>query len=123
MQEQILKSISISSLNQWSPISIRDFLILSLKKVWISLSLFLARVFRSILILLIGSYRSVGTTHLGGCCRFEPSCSAYALQAVKVQPLHKAMLLIIIRILKCRPGGSFGFDPVPAFKEKINAAK
>jgi hypothetical protein len=58
-------------------------------------------------------YRTLGTNHLGGCCRFEPSCSAYALEAIRVHKSHKALWLISKRICKCRPGGSFGFDPVP----------
>lgn len=73
----------------------------------------LNRLFQSFLLLFIGAYRTIGTTHLGGSCRFEPSCSEYALEAAKRHPPHKAFGLIVTRIWRCRPGGSFGYDPVP----------
>lgn len=75
------------------------------------------------ILFLIGIYRTIGTTHLGGSCRFEPSCSQYAIDAVHTHnPLH-AIKLIITRLLKCRPGGPFGFDPVPEKKENQSAKK
>lgn len=75
------------------------------------------------LLFLIGIYRTIGTTHLGGSCRFEPSCSHYAVDAIyKHKPMH-AVKLIIIRLLKCRPGGPFGLDPVPEKKEIQSAKK
>lgn len=70
---------------------------------------------------LIGCYRTIGTTHLGGSCRFEPSCSEYALMALNKHHLLRAVLLIGKRVCKCRPGGAMGFDPVPdSVGEKIN---
>lgn len=68
---------------------------------------------KNILILFLGVYRTIGTTFLGGQCRFEPSCSKYAHEALESLPTHKALYLILLRILKCRPGGPFGYDPVP----------
>ncbi|MEK7356324.1 MAG: membrane protein insertion efficiency factor YidD [Bdellovibrionota bacterium] len=50
---------------------------------------------------------------LGGACRFEPSCSEYAVEAVKLHPPTSAIRLIAIRVCACRPGGRHGFDPVP----------
>jgi putative membrane protein insertion efficiency factor len=73
----------------------------------------LNQILRSFLLLLIGAYRTIGTTHLGGSCRFEPSCSEYALEAARLHPPHKAVRLIASRVVRCRPGGSFGYDPVP----------
>ncbi len=52
-----------------------------------------------------------------GNCRFYPTCSDYAIQALKVHSFLKATLLIILRILKCNPFGGKGYDPVP-FKKK-----
>lgn len=63
--------------------------------------------------LLVGIYRTLGTTHLGGCCRFEPSCSAYALEAIQKHNFFSAVYLILKRLFNCRPGGPFGYDPVP----------
>ena len=116
-------SISTSFLNQWNLTFIKSFRLLSLKKQWISLLSILKNAPKAFLILMIGVYRSIGTTHLGGCCRFEPSCSMYALHAAQTLPFIKALKLICVRILKCRPGGSFGYDPVPGVEGYKNARK
>ena len=51
---------------------------------------------------------------LSGCflprCRFYPSCSSYAVEVINNNSLIKAMGLIFIRLLKCRPGGQYGMD-------------
>jgi len=46
-------------------------------------------------------------------CRFVPTCSEYALQAVKKYGPFKGGYLAIRRILRCHPWGGHGFDPVP----------
>lgn len=74
--------------------------------------------FRTFLLLLLGAYRTVGTTHLGGACRFEPSCSDYAVEAVRTHSPLMAIRLITGRLLKCRPGGPMGFDPVPPIPQE-----
>src|ERR1043165_549371 len=48
-----------------------------------------------------------------GKCRFEPSCSEYALEAVKVHGALKGSWLATKRIWRCHPWGAFGPDPVP----------
>ena len=50
---------------------------------------------------------------IGPVCRFEPSCSNYALQALKKRGLHIAIPLILWRVLRCNPLCKGGFDPVP----------
>lgn len=82
------------------------------------LSKFLSGVF----LMLTGAYRTIGTNHLGGCCRFQPSCSEYANEALKIHPVHSATYLIVTRIIKCRPGSTWGFDPVPDVLPKRGAS-
>jgi putative membrane protein insertion efficiency factor len=50
---------------------------------------------------------------IGPKCRFTPTCSQYAEQALKKYGLFKGTWLAIKRISKCHPGGSSGYDPVP----------
>jgi len=64
-------------------------------------------------ILLIKFYQYVISPALGPKCRFTPTCSHYAADALKKYGLFKGMYLAIIRISKCRPGGGHGYDPVP----------
>lgn len=53
------------------------------------------------------------TGPLGGGCRFEPTCSRYAIEALKTHPLHRALWLIVRRLGRCHPWGGEGVDPVP----------
>ncbi len=46
-------------------------------------------------------------------CRYEPTCSAYMIEAIKIWGPFKGLFLGIKRILSCRPGGGCGYDPVP----------
>ncbi len=47
------------------------------------------------------------------CCRFTPSCSQYALEAVKKYGPFKGFILSVKRILRCNPYCKGGYDPVP----------
>lgn len=46
-------------------------------------------------------------------CRFTPTCSSYAIEALRRHGPAKGLYLAARRILRCRPGGGFGYDPVP----------
>jgi hypothetical protein len=46
-------------------------------------------------------------------CRYQPSCSTYALQALQKHGLFKGGYLAVKRILSCHPWGGHGYDPVP----------
>ncbi len=46
-------------------------------------------------------------------CRFTPSCSTYALEAIKKHGAFKGLYLAVKRILRCHPWGGSGYDPVP----------
>ena len=85
----------------------------SLGKLWTPVLRFLKSLPKSLLLLFVATYRTLGTTHMGGACRFTPSCSEYAVEAIKTHSFLFAIYLISKRVLKCRPGGTFGFDPVP----------
>jgi putative membrane protein insertion efficiency factor len=62
-------------------------------------------------------YRALISPMLPPTCRFEPTCSAYALEALHVHGPIKGLALSARRIARCHPitwlGGSSGFDPVP----------
>ncbi len=46
-------------------------------------------------------------------CRFTPSCSSYALEALQLHGTRRGLWLAARRLLRCRPFGPSGFDPVP----------
>jgi len=50
-------------------------------------------------------------------CRFTPTCSRYAIDALKTHPLHRALGLILRRVSRCHPWGGSGEDPVPSPKK------
>ncbi len=67
--------------------------------------------------LLIGAvkfYRLMFSPWLGSACRFEPTCSAYALSALKSHGATAGAYLSARRLLRCHPWCSGGCDPVPA---------
>jgi putative membrane protein insertion efficiency factor len=51
-------------------------------------------------------------------CRHYPTCSEYAVQALKIHGPFKGFWIATKRILKCHPWGTHGYDPVPPKKEK-----
>ena len=77
----------------------------------------LNNILKFISLILIGAYRSLGTAWLGGACRFEPSCSEYCSESFKKHSFLPALKISILRISRCRPGGGFGYDPVPTETE------
>ena len=62
---------------------------------------------------LIRLYQLIISPLLGGSCRFEPSCSAYAEEALKRHGALRGSWLTICRIGRCHPWGGQGYDPVP----------
>ena len=46
-------------------------------------------------------------------CRHYPTCSEYSIESVKTHGVIKGLYLALKRILRCRPGGTHGYDPVP----------
>lgn len=74
---------------------------------------FIKAIPKNFLILLITFYRLGISPLLPATCRFIPTCSEYGLTAVKRFGFLKGLYLTIRRILRCRPGGGRGYDPVP----------
>ena len=68
------------------------------------------------LYLLIRFYQEAISPFLPSTCRFEPTCSAYFIEALKVHGLFYGTYLGIKRIVSCNPWGKSGFDPVPLKK-------
>ena len=66
-----------------------------------------------LLALPIRFYRYFISPWLGANCRFEPSCSAYALEALHKHGALRGLVLGGWRILHCNPWGGSGYDPVP----------
>lgn len=91
--------------------------IASASKTWIFASETASKAFKGLSKMLLQSllsiYKAVFSAHVGGGCRFEPSCSDYAVSCAEKFPAHISIVLIFSRLLKCQPWGPFGFDPVP----------
>ena len=70
-------------------------------------------MFRKSFLTLIIIYKRCISPLFPSCCRFYPTCSDYAIIALKEHNVFKALVLIFKRIIRCRPGGPYGCDPVP----------
>ena len=68
---------------------------------------------RRALIALIDVYRYLLSPWLGTNCRFYPSCSCYARQALQIHGLGKGLVLGLSRVVRCHPWQPGGYDPVP----------
>ncbi len=72
---------------------------------------------QKILILLIGAYRYLISPFLGNNCRFHPSCSCYAHQAIERFGAWRGGWMALRRLGRCHPWHEGGFDPVPDKKD------
>jgi putative membrane protein insertion efficiency factor len=61
----------------------------------------------------VRAYRLVFSPWVGHNCRFQPTCSQYALDALARHGALRGSALTVRRLLKCHPWGSSGYDPVP----------
>ena len=75
------------------------------------------RFFTAIALALLALYRAavspLMTAVLGDACRFHPSCSVYAREAIAAHGLGRGGWLALKRLARCRPLGGWGEDPVP----------
>ncbi len=68
---------------------------------------------KKILLALLRGYKKYISPHLGKNCRFTPTCSEYAMQAIEIHGSAKGVLLGTWRLLRCNPFGKVGYDPPP----------
>jgi putative membrane protein insertion efficiency factor len=71
---------------------------------------------RGLAIAAIDIYRAIGAplmvANLGPACRFEPSCSSYAREAIVEFGVWRGGWMALRRVVRCRPAGGWGYDPV-----------
>lgn len=75
---------------------------------------------QKILILLIKAYQTIFSPYVGGQCRFYPTCSCYAHEAITHHGVIRGVWLSIKRIGRCHPWHEGGVDPVPGTEHLYN---
>lgn len=73
---------------------------------------------KKVLIGIIRWYQRAISAHTAPSCRFSPTCSNYAIEAIETHGVFKGTALALWRILRCNPFCKGGYDPVPAKKRK-----
>jgi putative membrane protein insertion efficiency factor len=68
---------------------------------------------QGLLVGIVKAYRLLLSPWLGSACRFEPTCSVYALQALELHGAAKGSYLTLRRLGRCHPWCNGGHDPVP----------
>ncbi len=72
-----------------------------------------SRIFLNrVLVFFIRLYQMLLSPFIGPVCRFTPSCSHYAVDALNQYPIHRALPRILYRLLRCNPFYRGGYDPV-----------
>jgi len=71
---------------------------------------------KRLVLMLLHLYRRAFSPALGPCCRFEPSCSAYAEEAIHTHGVWRGVGLAAWRVLRCHPFARAGLDLVPPAK-------
>jgi putative membrane protein insertion efficiency factor len=69
---------------------------------------------------LITLYRYTLSPFIGGHCRYLPTCSHYAGDAVRAHGAWAGSWMALARLCRCRPGGANGYDPAPAAKPRAH---
>ena len=77
---------------------------------------------RHVLIALIRGYRFAISPLYGQVCRYHPTCSAYALEAVQTHGAMRGTWLAMRRVARCHPWAAGGLDPVPPRKNPRSSA-
>ena len=74
---------------------------------------------KAFLIGVVRAYRLLLSAWIGNACRFEPSCSAYAIQALEIHGAAKGSYLTLARLVRCNPWCAGGCDPVPESASRL----
>jgi putative membrane protein insertion efficiency factor len=82
-----------------------------------------ARATSRVLVSALQAYRLLLRAHVGNRCRFEPTCSMYAIEAIERHGPAAGSLLSAGRLLRCHPWCEAGFDPVPAHRPSLFGAR
>lgn len=80
-------------------------------------------VAKKLLLIAIKTYRYLWSPLFASHCRFYPTCSAYALEAISIHGATKGLWLTIKRLLRCHPFADGGLDPVPEPTEQRDRIK
>lgn len=80
---------------------------------------FLTLLPRRVLMAIVLGYRLVLSPWLGNSCRFEPTCSAYSLQALECHGAAAGTYLTLHRMARCHPFCCGGYDPVPGHTNRL----
>lgn len=75
---------------------------------------------RSLMLFLIRCYQLLISPWLGSNCRYQPSCSSYASEAIQTHGAWRGTILAVKRIGRCHPWGGEGYDPVPDTTQGIS---
>jgi putative membrane protein insertion efficiency factor len=78
-------------------------------------------VIKGLLVGLVKGYRILLSPWLGSSCRFQPTCSAFALQALQLHGAAAGSYLTLTRLARCHPWCPGGQDPVPTEKPRFRA--
>jgi uncharacterized protein len=69
---------------------------------------------KTVLLALLRAYRFLLSPWLGNSCRFWPTCSAYAMEAIEIHGAARGSWMMATRLARCHPYSRGGVDPVPA---------
>ena len=72
-------------------------------------------------ILMVKLYQNLISPILPKACRYEPTCSEYMIEAIKIHGIIKGIYLGTKRLLRCHPWGGSGYDPVPPVNTESKA--
>ena len=73
---------------------------------------------KRICIAMIRFYQKHISPALPSCCRYVPTCSQYAIEAIEKRGVFVGIFLAVKRLFRCNPWGGSGFDPVPERRRK-----